>query len=375
MKMSILYYFPEYPTNMFYWQHIHFINELESHGVNITAFNPLKYESIDEANTLFKREISCNKYDLIMSSTCYDKMLYPETMKEAKRLGIPTLCIRWDNLIVPFQDKALARYFDLVWLTSFETEHLYKKWKANTVFLPYAANPDAFIYTESQIVNKACFIGTPYGSRSIMINTLTESGVKVDLYSGKNPNLRKDMPPHIEIKTEYATYPYWKYFVSNFLFREGRKVVLGKIANKMKGSTVVLRNDNLNWMPSCAFNEISLNYSKYALCLSSTSTNNTDALKNPLKVINLRAFEIPMSGGITLCKYNQELANYFEEDKEIIFYHTNDELVDKAKYYTQKASDSEIYAIKRAARKRAENEHTWWKRFCVAFDLLGISYK
>lgn len=373
--MRILYYFPEKPSNMFYWQHIHFINELFVHGINITTFNPLLYTSVDEANMQFIVEMSKKKYDLIMSSTCYEKMLYPDTIMAAKRIGIPTLCIRWDNLIVPFQDKVLAKYFDLIWLTSFETEHLYKKWGANTVFLPYAANPFSFVYTEKPILRKACFIGTPYGSRAIMINTLTANEVQVDLYSGKNPNLHCDAPPHFEIKMEYVAYPYWKYFISNFLFKEGRKVVWGKIANKLKGSSTVIHNDNLNWMPSCAFNEISINYSKYTISLSSTSTNNTDVLKKPLKVINLRAFEIPMSGGITLCKYNKELSEYFEEGKEILFYSANDELVDKAKFYTQKAKEWEIYEIKRAARYRAENEHTWWNRFSKVFNLLGIKYK
>ena len=103
--------------------------------------------------------------------------------------------------------------------------------------------------------------------------------------------------------------------------------------------------------------------------------NLTYGLKIPLKIINLRAFEVPMSGGLNICKYNSELASYFEEGKEIIFYHDNDELVDKVVYYTTKASDSELYSMKRSARFRAENEHTWWKRFCIAFEILGLTSK
>ena len=81
-----------------------------------------------------------------------------------------------------------------------------------------------------------------------------------------------------------------------------------------------------------------------------------------------------MSGGIELCKYNEELARYFESGKEIVFYSDNNELVEKARYYTTKAKESEIFAIKAAARKRAEHEHTWWCRFTKAFEVLGLPY-
>ena len=81
-----------------------------------------------------------------------------------------------------------------------------------------------------------------------------------------------------------------------------------------------------------------------------------------------------MSGGLALCKYNPELAEYFSEGKEILFYQTNDELIEKARYYTEKASDDELARMKEAARTRAEQDHTWWKRFSAAFDALGLAY-
>ena len=81
-----------------------------------------------------------------------------------------------------------------------------------------------------------------------------------------------------------------------------------------------------------------------------------------------------MSGGIEICRYNPELADYFEDGKEIVFYKNNDELQDKARYYLTTASDYDIRSIKIAARKRAEGEHTWWQRFTKAFGLLGLPY-
>ena len=45
--MRILYFYPEQENDfMFYWQRIHFVNELEEHGLKIDILNPLKYESL-----------------------------------------------------------------------------------------------------------------------------------------------------------------------------------------------------------------------------------------------------------------------------------------------------------------------------------------
>lgn len=372
--MKILYFFPEYGTNMYNWQRVHIINELENHGVEVVTFNPLIYNNPSEANETFIEKMKADKYDLIMSSVCYEKMIFPEVLQTAKSLGIPSLCIRWDNLIIPFYDKKLSKMFDLVWLTSWETEFLYKKWGANTIFLPYAANPNAFQFIPQEIVPKTCFIGTPYGSRSLMINTLTKNGVKVDLYSGKNPNINKQVECTINVKYDMPTPSWGETMIQRMTFKEGRKVMLGALVNKLVGSKNVDQNENLQWYPSCSFEDMQLNYSKYALCLSSTSTNHTDALKNPLKVVNLRAFEIPMSGGLAICKYNEELSNYFEDDKEIVFYRNDEELIEKTRFYTQKDKSPLLLSMKMAARKRAENEHTWWCRFVKVFDRLGIKY-
>lgn len=373
--MNILYFFPEYGTPMFNWQRVHIFNELSRKDINFDTFNPLVYNNPEEANEIFIKKLECGNHDLLLSSVCYEGMIFPEVLQAAKKKGIPTLCIRWDNLSIPFFDKRQAKDFDLVWLTASETTYLYDKWGANTIFLPYAANPYIFNYTDSDIIQRVCFIGNPYGSRSIMINNLTQNGINVDLYNGKNPHVDNNNEQSI-INTKYDIInpSRLEIFKQRLCFKEGRKIILGGLVNKIKGNVNVDANPFLHRFYSCKFEEIPVNYSKYALCLSSTSTNHTDALSNPLKVVNLRAFEIPMSGGITICKYNQELSTYFEDGKEIVFYSNNYELIEKSIFYTTKASISDIKKIKIAARSRAEKEHTWSNRFEKVFDRLGIEH-
>ena len=373
--MEILYFFQENNTPMFQWQRIHFIDELQHHGCRFSCFNPLKYETPQQANEDLIALINKLTYDLFFTNVGYEKVLFPETIDYIKAKGIPTLCLRCDNLAIPFNDKVLAPHFDLVWLTSIETKYLYDRWGVNSFFAPYAANPFFFIPTKiEQNERKVCFIGTPYGSRSIMINQLSTHGLPIDVYYKKDGRSAK-LDDGSELKSDLIWPSRNNVLFHRLLFPQGRKILLGSLLNRISGQQMIVENDYLSSFPSVPAEEMSKIYSSYALSLSSTSTNHTDVLKKPLKVINLRSFEIPMSGGLAFCKFNQELADYFEDGKEIVFYSDNEELVDKANFYLYRVSDTVLFKMKCAARNRAESDHTWWNRFTIAFDKLGLKYE
>lgn len=374
--MEILYYVGETNTPMGQWQRTHFYDELSRHGVYITVFNPFSYNSIEEAHEAIVHYINLSRFDLFLTCYCSEQYIKKETIEYVKTIGIPTLSIRFDNLVIPYRDKKLAPLFDLLWLTAKETKHIYDRWGVDSFFAPYAANPYRYNYTEfNSYIKHICFIGTPYGSRAIMINSLTEQSVYTDVFfNSKTKSLADKVEKAIISKHGFDYFRAMVYW-DRFKFREGRKVMYGSIKNKLFGQTNIVTNDYLSFLPPVKPEEQSPIYSKYVLSLASTSTNHTDILKNPLKIVNLRNFEIPMSGGIEICKYNPELAEYFEEGKEILFYRENEELIDKARYFLNKASSQEISTIKKAARKRAENEHTWWNRFSIAFEKLGLSCK
>ena len=371
--MKILYYFPEQNNIMIKWQRYHFIDELQRHGIEIEIFNPLTFDSIADANEVAAKTVKEGDYDLFFTNFCNKEMVYPELLACVKEKGVPSLSYRGDNLVMPYNDKFLAKHFDLVWLTAKETQHLYDKWGAKTVFAPYAANPFVYKYHEGiQLDRSVCFIGRPYGSRSIMLNSLSQNEIHTNVFFGGITLPKELETPGIKIGIEgFSTR---KSITNRFRHPEGRRLILGSIINRFAGQTELKESQYITKNPGVLPDSISGLYSKYVLSVASTSTGHTDALKHPLKIINLRNFEIPMSGGIEICKYNEELAGYFEEDKEIIFYKTNEEFVEKAKYYTNKASDEEIRKIQHAARKRAVAEHTWFHRFQVCFDALGLKY-
>lgn len=373
-KFKILYFTLEGNTNMAKWQRIHFFDELSRHGVEIVTLSGHKLSSWEEANDVAIKMLKDGGYDLFFTAICKKEQLFKDTLKEIKAIGIPSLCIRFDNLLIPYQDKELAPFFDLLWLTSIETKRLYDRWGVRTVFAPYAANPFFFKYLEKPFKREVCFIGTPYGSRTRMMNTLLSNEINLSLFYG-NPKKKSQQKDVINVADCLPEVPYGKLnvFFDRIKTWEGRKLILGTFINKMKGNITLLDNEHLTKNYSVPFEDICELYSEYTLALASTSAVHTDILTEPLKVINLRNFEIPMSGGIEICRYNQELSEYFVEDKEIVFYRTNEELVDKARYYTQKAPDSIIYAMKKAARVRSEREHTWYNRFSKVLNELSLN--
>ena len=131
--MEILYFFQEKETPMYQWQRIHFIDELCHHGINFTCVNPLAYSTAEEANEELVKLAKKNNYDLFFTNICYHKAIFPETIDRIKEIGLPTLCFRSDNLTIPYYDRVTGPHFDMLWLTSEDTQYLYKKWGINII--------------------------------------------------------------------------------------------------------------------------------------------------------------------------------------------------------------------------------------------------
>ena len=171
---------------MFQWQKYHIVDEMKEHGIEIEICSPTEYESVEGANEEILRKISNGSYDLFM--TCLtEKHLYCETLRDIRRKGVPTLLFCPDNLTAPYNHKSIAKEFDLVWLTAKETEYLFKRWGAKTIFLPYAANPNFLKPVEvNREVLRIGFIGTPHGSRIDRINTFLKNNIPVTVHTASS---------------------------------------------------------------------------------------------------------------------------------------------------------------------------------------------
>lgn len=92
--MNIFYFFKELDTPMYQWQRTNLIDELIRNGHKVKTFNPLDYQSIEEANAITVPSIKkWGKCDLFL--TCDDQdTIFKETVEEINKMGIPT-CLIW----------------------------------------------------------------------------------------------------------------------------------------------------------------------------------------------------------------------------------------------------------------------------------------
>ncbi len=307
--MKIIYYFSDKGTLMDGWPAFHFYDELMRHGIEVELFNPLKYASPEMANVALLNRLSVGDVSLFMTPH-NQQLIFSATLKSIRVLKIPTLLICFDNLIVPYMHEKICCDFDLVWLTSFENKDMFEQWGANTLFQPYAANPYTFMPHSGEDNGKVCFIGTPYGSRVNILNTLTSNNVEVDLYS------KFSKESSVE-KFAGNKFSYIKPFFDLVRFSHGRKIIKGAIKQSYLNNE--LPKGGINYYSSISQVQMSELYSNYALSLSSTTARNTGVLKKPVGVVNLRSFEIPMAGGLQFCFHNSELATYFKDGEEIVF--------------------------------------------------------
>ncbi|RHO70009.1 glycosyltransferase family 1 protein [Parabacteroides sp. AF48-14] len=368
--MNILYYYRDSLSLMDSWQKIHFLDELRRMGHIVTIFNYLDYSNLFQANEEIIAKLKNRAWDFFMTAHGCD-LLFPETIQEIRKLGIPSLLICFDNLHAPFMHKSIAPFFDLVWLTSFETKPLFEKWGCNCIFQPYAANPYTYFPHYGKEIKTVGFIGTPYGTRIEKINDLVNSNVNCTVYSDK-VNVAGIIP-----KRKKGIQDYWEMLRLDFdliRFPVGRKVLEAKYCKKIlvKNSALNIASEYLNVYPSVSFEKMNELYSNFSLTLGITELWDTYVLSKPIHKLHLRTFEIPMCGGLQLVSYVNELGEYFEEDKEIIFYRSKDEFIEKATFYLSKDKYTLRQKMKLAARYRAEHEHTWRNRFENIFNIMGV---
>lgn len=347
---------------MYQWQHSQIFDELERHNIHIIPFNPLSYHSKEEANENALNELKKGKYDVFL--TCMEsEAFYESTLQEIRYLGMPMVLFCPDNLELPYLHKKIVPYFDVIWLTSWETKYLFEKWNANKIiFQPYAANPYIYKPYWRTMIPTVGFIGSPYGSRTNKLNILLEGGISCSIYSNSLFNQGYNSSLGGKYKMDISDIS--KKALRYLRFPIGRKVLFSTIKNKMSKQSKL--NDGSSFLykhPSVSDEEMNGLYSDFALSLNITELRDTYCLKTPIHKIHLRAFEIPMAGGLQFANYNDELASYFEEGKEIVFYRTKDEMIDKAKYYLNIKHSTEVLQMKHNARIRAEGEHTWFHRF------------
>lgn len=343
------------------WMENNFIDELSRSDIKITIF-----KIYDSGSNIQLLDDSMMGSDMLISDLL-DDYLTEELIGRFELYKNPKLLIAFDNLSIPFQHRKSSKIYDLMWLTSKETEELIKGYGANTIFMPYAANPYIPFEARASRIPGVSFVGSVYGARKSQLASIAKSGFNVNLYTN-NIHTQESLPlkNFLSNKQIFRAYEYTKFSI-------GRKCLLAALIKSFKNGNENLDDiENIKQCPPLDYFEIPGIYRNSDFCLNVSELWNTYVLKNPVHKLHLRTFEIPMFGGAQLCKNNPEIREYFENGKEILLYENQAEMVGILEKYSRSDMANSIEEIKTNARKRSCAEHTWLKRFKKIFNVLGL---
>ena len=111
-----------------------------------------------------------------------------------------------------------------------------------------------------------------------------------------------------------------------------------------------------------------LQKSSIILNLPESRFNHDYSNPNVLIGANLRDFEVPTAGSLLLTQANDEIKSMFENDKEIITFENEWEMIDKARFYINKPYSAT--KIAEAGNARVKKDHLWEHRFTMFFKYL-----
>jgi len=86
--------------------------------------------------------------------------------------------------------------------------------------------------------------------------------------------------------------------------------------------------------------------------------------------LNMRVFEALSSGSFLLTNYLPTVGERFEDGKHLVTYKTQEEAIDKARYYIE--HDDEREAIAKAGHEEFLKHHTYEERIRTIFEIIGF---
>ncbi len=110
-------------------------------------------------------------------------------------------------------------------------------------------------------------------------------------------------------------------------------------------------------------------YTEAPYIFANSKINLNITLKSILTGIPLRAFDIMGCGGFLISNYQEDYLEYFEPDKDIVFYYDYGDLMEKIAFYLE--YDEERKRIARSAQQKVASEHTYLHRVRIMLDIVG----
>ena len=303
----------------------------------------------------------------------YDACVMVEGLEQIRAMGIKTVNWYCNGSYQFHLVEEISPHYDWCLVPEkFRLEN-YRAIGARPIYCQEGANPKIYKPHNVPVEFEVTFVGQAYGERPDYIRYLLDRGVDVRVWGyGWNKFSQSYQSPTTgsvrrlgQAVREYLTNTAWqdglRRLLNLELLRSAGKTVREAHAVALPDEIIggVLTDSDMIHM-----------YSRSKINLGFSACGMTHETDERTVQIRLRDFEVPMSGGFYLVEYMEELEEFFDIGKEIVCYNGPEDLVGKIKYYLE--HDSQREKIRKAGYARALRNHTWHKRFEMAFKQMGL---
>ncbi len=331
-------------------------------------FRSKKFKEIfsNELITIFRKEHLSKPFDFFFSYLT-DLDIEDCVLQSIKGIGVPMANFSCNNTHQFHLIEHISPLFDYNLHSEKDAEIKFNSIRANHVWFPMAVNPKYYYPQNLEFKYDLSFIGSAYSKRSYYINQLVLNGLSVDcfgpnwLINKPNPRLKKfkkEIERYLNLTSLFFTINNQKRFI------QSSRIQYDDLLNQLREN-----NRNRFHYPVTDFEMVRIfNQTRINLGFTEVfSFNNIpgDGLKQH---VHLREFEVPMTGGLYITNYFEELELFYQVDKEILTYRNEFELIDKIMFYLN--HEKEALIIRQNAYKRAINCHSYQKRFQDLFKTL-----
>ncbi len=295
----------------------------------------------------------------------YDSCIDPAALEEIKKMGILTINWYCNGSYQLHLVKEISPYYDFCLVPEKFRLKDYKAMGANPIYCQEAANPEVYHPYDVDQEFDAAFIGQAYGDRPANIKFLRNQGIDIRVWgSGWN---QLSSSPACTIKRNLKRTAHIAKRLTQIL--RGRDSI-ENLKKTFKQWKELPSFSSTTLGPPLSDEEMVKMYSRAKINIGFSSCGETHKDEERILQIRLRDFEVPMSGGFYMVEYMEELEEFFEIGKEMVCYKDMTDLANKIKYYLKNPEERE--AIRIAGHQRCLKDHTWQKRFEMAFREMGI---
>jgi hypothetical protein len=267
--------------------------------------------SVDRYNRKVQDLIRKNKYDLLLVIGA--KTIFPETIKM-----FPGRKVFWFMDALPryqFVMPKIPLFDDLFVFEPTDISYIKQHLNLDATFLTLAFNPKKYFKKQLPLQYDFSFVGSYYPKREQFLNSLLQVSGNICIYGDFHRAKNKE------------------------------------VRNKMKRITV----------PHSFANDL---YNSSRININIHHQQSKEGLA-------IRTFEIIGAGGFQVVERQKAAVEMFEEYKNIVFYDSAEDLIDKCKYYL--IHENARNNIAQAAGEEAIRNHTWKRRVEQLFIHLKIA--